>query len=141
MNITGPLQPQDTSGTGASGTGLPSSQGLNNMFLQLLVAQLQNQSPLDPMDPTQFVGQLAQFSELSEVTQIEQTLQQVVSASSSAKTSGTISSNENSRANSHSSLAGLSDSQISLAGAAAQAAVPNAATTESILNRNTQGVF
>lgn len=56
-------------------SGLPSSQGLNDMFLQLLVAQLQNQSPLNPMDPTQFVGQLAQFSELSEVTQINQLLQ------------------------------------------------------------------
>ena len=60
----------------ATGTGAPSSQSLNNMFLQLLVAQLKNQSPLDPLDPSQFVGQLAQFSELSEVTQIEQILQQ-----------------------------------------------------------------
>src|ERR1700757_1278298 len=69
-------------------TGLPSSQGLNNMFLQLLVAQLQNQSPLNPMDPTQFVGQLAQFSELSEVTQIEQTLQQIVPTSATGSGSG-----------------------------------------------------
>ncbi|HVN18435.1 MAG TPA: flagellar hook capping FlgD N-terminal domain-containing protein [Dongiaceae bacterium] len=66
---------------------LPSSQGLNNMFLQLLVAQLQNQSPLNPMDPTQFVGQLAQFSELSEVTQIEQILQQTVSGGTASGTS------------------------------------------------------
>ncbi len=57
-------------------TGLPTGQSLNNMFLQLLVAQLQNQSPLDPMDPSQFVGQLAQFSELSEVTSIYQLLSQ-----------------------------------------------------------------
>jgi len=65
-----------------SESALPSSQGLNNMFLQLLVAQLQNQSPLNPMDPTQFVSQLAQFSELSEVTQIEQILQQATTAAS-----------------------------------------------------------
>jgi len=39
-----------------------------NMFLQLLVAQLQNQDPLDPSDPTQFVTQLAQF------TQVQQTI-------------------------------------------------------------------
>jgi len=58
-------------------SGLPSGQSLNNMFLQLLVAQLQNQSPLNPMDPSQFVGQLAQFSELSEVTSIYQLLQQL----------------------------------------------------------------
>lgn len=139
MNITGPTHPQDTSGT--SGSGLPSSQGLNNMFLQLLVAQLQNQSPLDPMDPTQFVGQLAQFSELSEVTQIEQTLQQVVSTSSSAKTSGAISPIGDSPGNSHSAVARFADSQISSAGAAAQAAMSNSAPVESIFNRNIQGVF
>lgn len=59
-----------------SSSGVPNSQSLNNMFLQLLVAQLQHQSPLSPMDPSQFVGQLAQFSELSEVTSIYQLLQQ-----------------------------------------------------------------
>ena len=55
----------------------PPAQDLNNVFLQLLVAQLQAQSPLDPMDPTQFVGQLAQFNSLSELTQIRQILQQM----------------------------------------------------------------
>jgi hypothetical protein len=54
------------------------------MFMQLLMAQLKNQSPLDPMDPTQFVGQLAQFSELSTVTSIYQLLQQSVSGGSSS---------------------------------------------------------
>lgn len=83
MNVTSPVLPHAASGaeTGSS-SGLPTSQGLNNMFLQLLVAQLQNQNPLDPMDPTQFVGQLAQFSELSEVTQIEQILEQAISSKS-----------------------------------------------------------
>ncbi|MFZ1110682.1 MAG: flagellar hook assembly protein FlgD [Rhodomicrobium sp.] len=33
-----------------------------NNFLQLLVAQLQNQDPTNPSDPTQFVSQLASFS-------------------------------------------------------------------------------
>jgi len=37
-----------------------------NMFLQLLVAQLQNQDPLDPTDSSQFVTQLAQFQQLQE---------------------------------------------------------------------------
>jgi len=35
-----------------------------NMFLQLLVAQLKNQDPLNPSDSAQFVGQLAQFQQL-----------------------------------------------------------------------------
>ena len=59
-----------------SSTASPHLARLEHMFLQLLVAQLKNQSPLNPMDPTQFVGQFAQFSELSEVTQIYQLLQQ-----------------------------------------------------------------
>lgn len=33
-------------------------------FLKLLVAQLQNQDPLNPMDGMNFVSQLAQFTQL-----------------------------------------------------------------------------
>jgi hypothetical protein len=84
MNAIQPFVPRPQSDTGNASGALPSSAGLNNMFLQLLVAQLQNQSPLNPMDPTQFVGQLAQFSELSEITQIDQLLQQNLPASSSS---------------------------------------------------------
>jgi flagellar basal-body rod modification protein FlgD len=39
-----------------------------NMFLQLLVAQIKNQDPLNPADRVQFLTQLAQF------TEVEQTL-------------------------------------------------------------------
>lgn len=70
-------------------SGLPTSQGLDTMFLQLLVAQLQNQDPTSPLDPSQFVGQLAQFSELSEVTQIDQLLLQYTSTGSGTSGSGT----------------------------------------------------
>jgi flagellar basal-body rod modification protein FlgD len=35
-----------------------------NMFLQLLVAQLRHQDPMNPSDGTQFVAQLAQFQQL-----------------------------------------------------------------------------
>lgn len=41
-----------------------------NIFLRLLVSQLQHQDPENPADPTQFVTQLAQFSELSNTTQM-----------------------------------------------------------------------
>jgi flagellar basal-body rod modification protein FlgD len=40
-----------------------------NIFLQLLVAQLKYQDPSSPADGTTFVTQLAQFSELSNTTQ------------------------------------------------------------------------
>jgi len=37
-----------------------------DMFLQLLVAQIQNQDPLNPADSTQFLTQLAQFQQLEQ---------------------------------------------------------------------------
>ena len=36
-------------------------------FLQLLVAQIKHQNPLDPSDGAQFLSQLAQFSELEQM--------------------------------------------------------------------------
>jgi flagellar basal-body rod modification protein FlgD len=45
------------------------------MFMQLLTAQLENQSPLDPVDPSQFTSQLVQFNMLDQLSQINQTLQ------------------------------------------------------------------
>lgn len=90
-----PSQPAASSATSSTASSssstnsaLPNPQSLNNMFLQLLVAQLQNQNPLNPMDPTQFVGQLAQFSELSEVTSIYQLLQQSVPGAGGSGGSG-----------------------------------------------------
>ena len=56
-----------------------------NMFIQLLTAQLQNQTPLDPVDPTQFTNQLVQFNMLDQLAQINQTLQTAL-GSPSAKT-------------------------------------------------------
>ena len=59
-----------TSGTGSQGSAATSttqSGTVNeNMFLQLLVAQLQNQDPLNPPDGTQFVAELAQFQQLEQ---------------------------------------------------------------------------
>jgi len=40
------------------------SDGLNDMFMKLLVAQIQNQDPLNPTDGTEYVGQLAQMTQV-----------------------------------------------------------------------------
>ncbi len=90
-----------SSSTPTPSTDTSSAQGLNTMFMQLLMAQLKNQSPLSPMDPTQFVGQLAQFSELSAVNSIYTLLQQLVPAGS-----GPVPTGANSPPNSSSSAAG-----------------------------------
>jgi hypothetical protein len=90
-----------SSNTPTAPTDTSSAQGLNTMFMQLLMAQLKNQSPLSPMDPTQFVGQLAQFSELSAVNSIYTLLQKLVPAGSSPAPAGA-----NSPPNTSSSAAG-----------------------------------
>lgn len=43
-------------------------------FLTLLVAQLQNQDPLNPSDSTEFTAQLAQFSSLEQLQNVNDTL-------------------------------------------------------------------
>jgi len=76
----------------ASGTSTAAQSASDdkNMFLQLLVAQLQNQDPLNPTDGTQFLGELAQFQQLetsvnmgSDITAIRQDLDQLVGGTTS----------------------------------------------------------
>lgn len=45
-----------------------------DQFLQLLVAQMKNQDPMNPMDGSQMAAQLAQFSSVEQLTQINETL-------------------------------------------------------------------
>ena len=56
-------------------------------FLKLLVAQIQNQDPLNPADSIQFVGQLTQFSQLEQLLGINKGVQSLVN--SVTPTSGT----------------------------------------------------
>ena len=124
----------------ATSTGaLPNSQGLNDMFLQLLVAQLQHQSPLEPMDPTQFVGQLAQFSELSEVTQINQLLQKELATKSAAPDGNASPGSQKASAKSVSGA--IPEAMISSAVQAARAANPESSRTSAMPNHAIEGVF
>ena len=63
-----------------------------DLFLQLLVAQIKNQDPLNPTDGTQFVSQLAQFSELEQVVAIRGDLDAQAAAAAATATSGTTTS-------------------------------------------------
>lgn len=47
-------------------------------FLQLLVAQLRYQNPLNPQDSSAFVAQLAQFSALEQMYNLNNTMQQLL---------------------------------------------------------------
>ncbi len=44
-------------------------------FLMLLVAQLENQDPMNPSDPTEFTAQLAQFGQLEQLTNANESLE------------------------------------------------------------------
>jgi flagellar basal-body rod modification protein FlgD len=75
------------SGTAGSTSSTASSSNSNSapseeVFLQLLVSQIQNQDPLNPTDSTQFVSQLAQFSELEQVIAIRSDIENAMGESS-----------------------------------------------------------
>jgi flagellar basal-body rod modification protein FlgD len=55
-----------STGSGSQTTTTDNSQVTKNEFLQLLVAQIQNQDPLNPTDGVQFLTQLAQFQQLEQ---------------------------------------------------------------------------
>ncbi|RJP31762.1 MAG: flagellar hook assembly protein FlgD [Candidatus Omnitrophota bacterium] len=60
-------------------------------FLRLLVAQLQNQDPLNPVENQDFVAQLATFSSLEQQTNQTALLQQLVDSMQSNSTSQALS--------------------------------------------------
>lgn len=50
-----------------------------NEFMELMIAQLKNQNPLEPQDNGQFISQLAQFSSLEEMQSLSGSVDDVVS--------------------------------------------------------------
>jgi flagellar basal-body rod modification protein FlgD len=88
MQILGATAPTDPTQTGATTGGAGSSSSSlasatdsltsESTFLQLLVAQVKNQDPLNPTDSIQFVGQLVSFSQLEQLLGINQGVQSLV---------------------------------------------------------------
>ena len=64
-----------SSGSAATAPATPAVD--KNMFLQLLVAQLRNQDPLNPTDSMQFVQQLAQFQQLEQSVNMGQDIGEI----------------------------------------------------------------
>ncbi|MDR3579078.1 MAG: FlgD immunoglobulin-like domain containing protein [Oryzomonas sp.] len=74
-----------TAGTATTSTTANSNLNINtNDFLQLFIAQLQNQDPTAPQDPSQMLSQLAQMSQLEQATDTNTNLQSLISAQNSA---------------------------------------------------------
>ena len=81
MTPTTTVAPPPTSGSSGSTASLNTGAGqLTNesTFLQLLVAQIKNQDPMNPTDSIQFVGQLVSFSQLEQLLSINQNMQTLV---------------------------------------------------------------
>lgn|ERR1700686_2698868 len=102
MQMLGPAataNPTQTSGAQAGGTSSSTSSSLasstdqltnESTFLKLLMAQVQNQNPLNPADPTQFIGQLVSFSQLEQLLGINQGVKSLVTNTApTTSTSGT----------------------------------------------------
>jgi len=81
-------QPTTTTSTSSDPTSGDNAQVNENMFLQLLVAQMKYQDPMNPVDSTQFLTQTAQFTELETLQKMEteqaaqQSASQLLAASS-----------------------------------------------------------
>ena len=89
-----PITSAATTGATSSGASTSPASGVNEeVFLNLLVAQLKNQDPMTPTDSTQFVSQLAQFSELEQVIgirgDIETQMSSTTAATGASSTAGT----------------------------------------------------
>jgi flagellar basal-body rod modification protein FlgD len=65
--------------TSSSATGTSSSQSLSDTFLKLLVAQMNNQDPLNPVDNSQVTSQMAQISTVTGISTLNGTVSQLVS--------------------------------------------------------------
>ncbi len=58
----------------SSSSGATSMAGAEDRFLKLLVAQLNNQDPMNPMDNAQMTSQMAQINTVTSVQQVNDTL-------------------------------------------------------------------
>ncbi len=68
--------------------GLAPNQTVNQtQFLQLFVAQLQNQDPLSPLEPDQLTAELAQFSQLEQLTGVNDRLDKLATSTKEATSS------------------------------------------------------
>ena len=78
-----------TTASDAAAAASTAALGNENTFLQLLVAQIQNQDPTQPIDSTTFLTQLASFSQLEQLIGIRQDVSQLDPAAAASGTTQT----------------------------------------------------
>lgn len=70
MNVNNDASTFSADSSGVANNG--SAAGMNGLFMQLLVAQIQNQDPLNPTDGTEYVSQLAQLTQVQSMETMSQ---------------------------------------------------------------------
>jgi len=88
QNATKASQPSAQS-AGQAASGADDIMGKED-FLTLLVAQLQNQDPLNPDEPTEFTAQLAQFSSLEQLFTLNDTMKNLATSNANADRFATL---------------------------------------------------
>jgi flagellar basal-body rod modification protein FlgD len=69
--------------TSSTGTSQTSAQAQTDRFLKLLVAQLNNQDPMNPMDNAQMTSQMAQINTVSGIQELNETMKSMATQFSS----------------------------------------------------------
>jgi flagellar basal-body rod modification protein FlgD len=78
-NLSNLFQLPTTKGATSSTATGTSPQNLSDTFLKLLVAQMNNQDPLNPVDNSQITSQMAQISTVTGISNLNSTVGQMVS--------------------------------------------------------------
>lgn len=84
-----------SSQSSAQATAAPMSTGAAGSldytaFMRLLIAQMQNQDPMNPMESSDYVAQLATFSQVEQSVQVNARLDELLSATRIAQAEGLI---------------------------------------------------
>src|SRR5262245_34581480 len=67
-----------TDTTAGANNSITSAQDLNDRFLKLLVAQMNNQDPLNPMDNAEVTSQMAQINTVTGINGLNDTVNQLL---------------------------------------------------------------
>jgi len=76
----------NSSSSASSTSSTTTAEDIQNRFLTLLVAQLENQDPLNPLDNTEITSQLSQMSTVQGIEQLNTTLSSLVDSLADTQT-------------------------------------------------------
>ena len=88
---TNPISSNSGASTAATTSNAAANANSEDRFLKLLMAQLQNQDPLNPMDTAQFTQQLVGFSQVEQQIASNKSLERLISLQSSTNAFNAVS--------------------------------------------------